>query len=217
MGTYHAAAEGENQDYLYSMENKDYLAIMLADGATACEQGTKGAQLACEAARQIIEREGDVFFHYPKEKIAYLMTEQILYWLECNKDSGEDIHEYGSTFMLAFMEKKNGRTVFVNLGDGAAISVKGEGISCLMRPKRLYGNPCLTTTEGACRLTKVEVMNVSLGENIILCSDGFLDQMSGVSGAELLRNFDLETLNDELQRSENRDDCSYIAYTRERK
>ena len=55
-------------------------------------------------------------------------------------------------------------------------------------------------------------MNVSLGENIILCSDGFLDQMSGVSGAELLRNFDLETLNDELQRSENRDDCSYIAY-----
>ena len=41
--------------------------------------------------------------------------------------------------------------------------------------------------------------------------------MSGVSGAELLRNFDLETLNDELQRSENRDDCSYIAYTRERK
>ena len=217
IGTYHAAAEGENQDYLYSMENKDYLAVMLADGATACGQGQKGARLACEAAGRIIEQEGDVFFHYPKEKIAYLLSEQILYWLECNKDREEDIHEYGSTFMLAFMEKKNGRTVFVNLGDGAAISVKEKGISYLMRPRRIHGNPCLTTTEGASRMTKVEVMNVSLGENIILCSDGFLDQMSCGSSIELLKNFDLETLDDELQMSDNRDDCSYIAYTRERK
>lgn len=34
-GSYHEQLGKENQDYLCKIEGKDYLAIMLADGATA--------------------------------------------------------------------------------------------------------------------------------------------------------------------------------------
>lgn len=42
-GTYHKELRRENQDYLYSVDGKDFLAIMLADGATSCEKGLEGA------------------------------------------------------------------------------------------------------------------------------------------------------------------------------
>ena len=42
-GTYHRELRRENQDYLYSVDGKDFLAIMLADGATSCEKGLEGA------------------------------------------------------------------------------------------------------------------------------------------------------------------------------
>ena len=148
-GVYHRDTKRENQDYLCSVEGKDFLAIMLADGATACEKGLEGARLSCGAMAEVIKQEGSVFFNYPKEKIAYLLTEQILYCLECNKSDACDISEYGSTFALVFMEKKTGRTVLVNLGDGAIISVTENGFSYLLKPKRYRGNPCLTTTKGA--------------------------------------------------------------------
>ena len=78
-GTYHRDLGRDNQDYLYSVDGKDFLAIMLADGATACEKGLEGARLSCESMAKVIKQEGSVFFNYPKEKIAYLLTEQILY------------------------------------------------------------------------------------------------------------------------------------------
>lgn len=49
---------------------------------------------------QIVQRKGDDFFYYPKEKIAFLLTEQILYYIECNIEQGKDIREYGSTFII---------------------------------------------------------------------------------------------------------------------
>lgn len=213
-GSFHADAGRENQDYLLSLESREYLAVMLADGATACEWGLTGARLACEAAGQIIQREGKSFFHYPEDKMAYLLTEQILYWLECHKGGEEDIHEYGSTFMLTFMEKKTGRTVFVNLGDGAVFSVTDRGVSCVIKPERYRGNPVLTTTEGAHRMMKVVVREVALGESVLLCSDGFLELLNRLEVPDLSG---LEKLENELRRMENKDDCSYIGFVRERK
>ena len=56
-GTYHRDINRENQDYVYSIEGKDFLAIMLADGATACEKGLEGARLSCEAIARVIKQE----------------------------------------------------------------------------------------------------------------------------------------------------------------
>lgn len=216
-GTYHRDAKRENQDYLYSVDGKDFLAIMLADGATACEKGLEGARLSCEAMLKLIIQDGSVFFNYSKEKIAYLLTEQILYCLECNKSETCDIREYGSTFALVFLEKKNGRTVLVNLGDGAVISVTKNGFSYLLKPKRYRGNPCLTTTKGVGKAIDIEVCNLALGDSILICSDGFLDQMEKEDIVSLLSAYDIDGLNQKLSLIENEDDCSYISFTRERK
>ena len=216
-GTYHKAINRENQDYVYSIEGEDFLAIMLADGATACEKGLEGAKVSCEAMAGVIEQEGSIFFHYPKEKIAYLLMEQILYCLECNKSKACDIREYGSTFALVFMEKKTGRTVLVNLGDGAIVSITENGFSYLLKPKRYRGNPCLTTTRGAEKAIDIAVCNLALGDSILMCSDGFLDQMEKEDIASLLNSYDVEGLSRKLSLLENEDDCSYISFTRERK
>lgn len=216
-GTYNRNLERENQDYLYSIDGKDFLAIMLADGATACEKGLEGARLSCESMAQVVKQEGSVFFNYPKEKIAYLLTEQILYYLECNITEGCDIREYGSTFSMVFMEKKTGRTVLVNLGDGAIMSVTETGLSYLLRPKRYRGNPCLTTTVGAGKVIDIVICNLSLGEGIFVCSDGFLNQMTKENITSFLNSYDIEGLNHKLSLIENEDDCSYISFIRERK
>lgn len=216
-GIYHRSINRENQDYVYSIEGKDFLAIMLADGASGCEKGMEGARLSCEAMARVIKKEGSVFFNYPKEKIAYLLTEQILYCLECNKLKTCDIREYGSTFALVYMEKKTGRTVLVNLGDGAIISITENGFSYLLKPKRYGGNACLTTTKGAEKAIDIAVCNLALGDSIFICSDGFLDQMTKEDIASLLNSYNIEGLNRKLSLIENEDDCSYISFTRERK
>lgn len=80
----------------------------------ACRRGDRmperyeGAKLACEAVSRVIETEGNTFFKYPEKKAAYLLTEQILYWIEQHKGK-EDLTEYGSTFLLVLMEKKDRR------------------------------------------------------------------------------------------------------------
>ena len=118
---------------------------------------------------------------------------------------------------MVFMEKKTGRTVLVNLGDGAIISVTESSFSYLLKPKRYRGNPCLTTTKGAGKAIEIAVCNLALGDSILMCSDGFLDQIAKEDIASLLNSYDIEGLNHKLSMIENEDDCSYISFTRERK
>ncbi len=54
-------------------------------------------------------------------------------------------------------------------------------------------------------------------KGILMCSDGFLDQIAKEDIASLLNSYDIEGLNHKLSMIENEDDCSYISFTRERK
>ena len=214
-GQYHQMLGKENQDYICSLENGKILAIMLADGATGCRKGMEGAKLACEAVSRVIETEGNTFFKYPEKKAAYLLTEQILYWIEQHKGK-EDLTEYGSTFLLVLMEKKTGESVLVNLGDGAAISEKDHRLQYLMEPRRINGDTCLTTTKGAEQVMEIETKRIALGECVILGSDGFLEMTTDEQIYEALKERKLEQLNQKVQDAKNMDDCSYIAFVREK-
>ncbi len=216
-GLYHQTLGIENQDFLYGVEGKDYLAVMLADGATACTRGLDGARAACAAAEQAILQGGTSFFRWEKEKIAYLLREHILYCLECCKEEEREIHDYGSTFALAFMEKKTGRTVIVNLGDSAILSVNEEGVLYRLKPKRYRGNPCLTTTRGSEKAMEIDVINLALGESLVLCSDGLLDLFGRPGVAELLKNRDFDGLKQLVENENPADDCSCISFKRTRK
>lgn len=214
-GFYHRSLNQDNQDYMYSVEEKNYTGIMIADGATACKMGLEGARLACQAVAQVIKWEGEVFFNYPKEKMAYLLIEQILYCIECNIQDGCDLEEYGSTFALVFMEKKTGRTVLINLGDSAILSIDKENdYFYLMSPKRYMGCPCLTTTKDAYKAVEVRVMDLPFGDTLFLCTDGFLKMLKNSDVADKLVNYDFDGLNCLLNKKENNDDCSYISFTR---
>ncbi len=216
-GAYHVREGGENQDYICSEETDDFLAIMLADGVTECAKGAEGAKLACEAAAQVVRAEGSVFFNYPNGKIAYLLKEQILYWIECNKAEECDVSDYASTFAMVFMDKRSGRCAAVNLGDGAVITIDEDGWSYLLRPKRYGGNPCLTTTKGAGKAIEAAVYNLALGDCIFICSDGFIEQMANGKIVSLLNSYDIKALNGQLMMLDNADDCSYISFKRKRK
>ncbi len=215
IGEYHKNSNGENQDYICSAEGKDYIAVMLADGATSCKKSKIGAKLACEAALNIIEREGHLFFHYPEEKIACLLTEHILYFLEYFKEKEYPLEEYGSTFSMAFMDKRTGRTVLINLGDGAILLINRNGeVSWLLKQKRFFGNPCLTTTKKAFKAVDIKILDIVYGERLLLCSDGFLDQFKNEKVFSATAHFDPKILNDELNNKTNMDDCSYISFER---
>ena len=200
-GQYHQMLGKENQDYICSLENGKILAIMLADGATGCRKGMEGAKLACEAVSRVIETEGNTFFKYPEKKAAYLLTEQILYWIEQHKGK-EDLTEYGSTFLLVLMEKKTGESVLVNLGDGAAISEKDHRLQYLMEPRRINGDTCLTTTKGAEQVMEIETKRIALGECVILGSDGFLEMTTDEQIYEALKERNLEQLNQHISVNE---------------
>ena len=215
-GQYHQMLGKENQDYICSLENGKFLAIMLADGATGCRKGMEGAKLACEALSRVIETEGNTFFKYPEKKAAYLLTEQILYWIEQHKGNEEDLTEYGSTFLLVLMEKKTGESVLINLGDGAAISEKDHRLRYLMEPRRINGDTCLTTTKSAEQVMEIKKKRIALGECVILGSDGFLEMTTDEQIYEALKERNPEQLNQKLQDAKNMDDCSYIAFVREK-
>ncbi len=216
-GACHDRDEEKNQDYVCSGEDDQFLTVMLADGAGACSRGREGARLACRAAADMIGQERENIFAFSPKKLAYLLTEHILYYLETFKCGGEDIHEYGSTFAMACMEKKTGKTVMVNLGDGAVFKSGGGSLLCQMKPKRFYGDPCLTTTEGAYRAMEAGCCRLSLGEGIFICSDGALDQIKTESVLCTLKTGDTDTLKRVLEAADHFDDCSFIAFTRERR
>lgn len=214
-GEYHLSRGQKNQDQLCSWETTAEAVLVLADGASGCRKSREGARLACEAAGQILAWEGADFFHFPPRKLAYLLTEQILYQIEQNKAPEEPLRDYGSTFVMAFLEKATGHTTLVNLGDGGILHLGTEKPVSLLPPRTYGGQPCLTTTTGADRAVEVQNTQIGPGEGILLCSDGFLHVMhqTTVSGSLKARNW--EQLDQTLRRIPLTDDCSYITLIRD--
>ena len=56
--------------------------IALADGVSACAFGKRGAEKTLEALMDFVQREGEAVFSYGSPKLAYLLAEHILYYLE---------------------------------------------------------------------------------------------------------------------------------------
>lgn len=216
-GAYHLSRGQENQDQLYSWETAAEAALVLADGASGCRKSREGARLACEAAGQILAWEGADFFRSPPRRLAYLLTEQILYQIEQNKAPEEPLQDYGSTLALAFLEKATGHAVLVNLGDGGILRLGTEKTVSLLPPGAYGGRPCLTTTIGAARAVEVQETRIGLGEGILLCSDGFLRVLHRKNVSEAWRTRNWEQLDRALRRSTPADDCSYITLIRDRR
>ncbi|MCD8215920.1 MAG: protein phosphatase 2C domain-containing protein [Clostridiales bacterium] len=219
-GEYHKLRGEENQDRLFFSKTPYYVLAAAADGATECKNSGEGAETACLALRNFIEREGEKIYGFSDEKTAYLLIEHILYFLESKSGlSGKEIQEYGSTLAAAYINKKTGETIFINLGDGCVFSICGGSLKTELKPKRFKGGPCLTTTEGAYRAVEIKRVRLKFGDSVMLCTDGFLniigtDNRRRGEISKLIKAENFEKLNSLLDKACEKDDFSYIAVKR---
>lgn len=219
-GRFHQMNGQECQDRTFVREKDGFLFAAVADGATACSRSGTGAEIACRGAADFFDREREQVFDYPAEKLCYLLTEHILYFLETETGGrGEALHDYASTILAAWIETETGRTLLVNLGDGCILRSDGKDCDMLLSPKRYHGNPCLTTTEGAYRAMELRQTVLSMREMLLLCTDGFLhflraepERLSVL--AQPCGSRELASLEQKLEASAEMDDSSYLAIWR---
>lgn len=223
-GAYHLAAGIPCQDAVLAMEDSEYAMIALADGVSACQFGKTGAETAVKALWDYIQLERENVFLYAPQKLSYLLLEHVLYYLElASVSETADIKEFSSTLAFACMEKKTGRTVAGNLGDGGILGAVQSQFERLSVPKGQRDQPFVTTSKFANKAMMIRYDALSLGDCILLGSDGFLHALRaianrGIQISEVLENFAFSELDRYLEEYPEPDDCTYAAmqYSREK-
>lgn len=222
-GAYHLQEGQTCQDQLTVTVVGPYTVAALADGVSACRCGETGAQLACAAVVDFIDMEREHVFSYDPRKLAYLVMEHILYFLENESArTGNAVADYASTIMFSCVENNTGNAVLFGLGDGAVFQTSGTRILREISPKRYGGHPCLTTTEGAYQAAEIRRIQIPLGDSVLLCTDGFLHAMeTDPACSEAFQHMMLEgtcaELETILEGADEPDDISYIQTTRTRR
>ncbi|MBQ8540101.1 MAG: protein phosphatase 2C domain-containing protein [Clostridia bacterium] len=198
VGNYNSLRGVENQDYICVKENKRFLVVALADGATSCVKGAAGARIACEAASGMLIK-SDKWFDFEKEKVAYLILEEVLFQTKKEADkNNEPLEAYASTLVITLFDKKKNRLLVFNLGDGAVFLSFQNDIKYnpVVSPKRFEGQPSLITCLDSYKDAQVVVLNEFDGK-IFMCSDGVYEILfkKGITIAEFIKEpekWDLE-------------------------
>lgn len=217
VGEYHKKVGGSCQDTFLNIEDSSYSLIALADGVTACKFGKLGAEKAIEALGNFVQLEGEKLFLYAPEKLAYLLVEHVLYYLELTAISkSSDLKDFSSTLSFAYIEKKTGRAVIGSLGDSSIFGIVDNAFKPLLVPTHRTTFPFVTTSNHANKAMSILYCDLHLGDCILLGSDGFTNALLGfansdISFSELLEKFEFGGLDSYLETCGEADDCTYIA------
>lgn len=172
-GTYHKANGKENQDAVFSGENKRFAVIALADGVSECKEAKTGAEIAGKAITNLFLQKGEYFMEFEKEQTAKLVISHILYELRKKAESdAENTAAYSSTAASVLLDKKTKKMLFFSLGDSIIIAVKDKKCDILAKPSDSRWGCYVTTTEGAESAAKTNVINASEIDSVVICSDG---------------------------------------------
>lgn len=179
-GSYHRDNGQENQDVVCERENGRYLAVVLADGVSTSRFGKTGAKIAGKVVTEYFVRYGEDLLQFSEEKTAYLLLELVRYHLEkrAKKDKC-DYFEFASTLVLCGIDKRNGRMLVMNLGDGAVVSEKTDGEISILPPVRYSGQCCTTTTDKAYKSARLIFENANEKKKLIMLTDGALAGLCG--------------------------------------
>lgn len=216
-GAYHENRGMSCEDAYLIAEDSACSLIALADGVSACAFGKCGAEKALEALLDFVQREGEAVFSHGSPKLAYLLLEHVLYYLELEAVAKQaDLREFSSTLAFACIDKKTGRTVIGNLGDGSAIAVLQDTFKPISGPGRPAHHLFVTTSKFAARAMSIQHLELSPGDSLLLGTDGFvhaaLSMGSGGTGIfEMLRDFDFRELDSFLDTFPEADDCTCVA------
>lgn len=217
IGVIHQNEGGENQDALRFEQTERFAVISLADGVSSCRESKTGAEIASKAITGLFIKLGESLFERKDSQIAEFVLSHILY--ELNKRANEDsqmIEEYSSTIASVFIDKRTGRLLCFNLGDGIIMATHRGKCFVLEAPIESPNGCCTTTTQGV--QTKISISKFEMPgvESIIICSDGAWRDMYSKNKLKdnpylFLVSNSYDELESFLMRQDHFDDSSFIS------
>lgn len=217
IGSRHAAGNGENEDAVCVRENDRYTAVSLADGVSACRKARAGAEIASEAASNLLAERGKYLFDFPSQGVAEVTISHILHKLQKQADQEPGaVEDYSSTITSVLFDRQERRLLCFNLGDGMVLAQTDGQSRVLSMPSDSSSGCCATTTQNAGRMAEVRMAAADRLGSVLLCSDGAWRQMFDRNRlkpevTELLGRHDWRGLETFLSRQTCLDDHSFIA------
>ncbi len=216
-GAHHENTAIENQDAVCAMEDKTFAVITMADGVSTCREARMGAQISAEAVTELLTRKGMHMLDLEGKTIAEAWLSQARYELhKAAAAMGEEVKHYASTLSSVYLDKINGRLLYLNLGDSLIIGCSPYQYKILAAPSdSSFGCP-VTTAEKAVENVTFGVLDTILYEQVIILSDGAWrsilkkGKLDSVAMA-MLQRLDYDAFSAYLDQKNISDDYSYIA------
>lgn len=217
IGRHHIDANEDNQDAICHGQNRYFSVISLADGVSTCPEAKSGAEIASKAITNLLLKKGEYFLEFEVEQIAEFALSQILYEVKqrAAQDS-KDINDYSSTISSVLVDKKKRKMLSLNLGDSIIMAVENGLCRVIDVPSGNSSGCYVTTTKNVSTMISVKVLDVSLFESIVICSDGawrhmFIKNKLKPEVATLLLNNEYDGLKEFLIKQNCFDDYSFIS------
>lgn len=216
-GSYHSKNHTENQDVILSGSSGSLTGLFLADGVSGCERSGVGAMRVCEAMKNLLMKRGACFFDLEEREIADYSLAHVRYALrELSRLEGRPVEHFSSTMAWGLLDRRSGRLMLLNLGDGLIAGVRDGRLNILAMPDDSSKGCCCTTTEGAEGRTAVRFADAGDYDEVFLCSDGAWKALfdGGRLRDEvrrLLKTGACADLANYLRKTDTFDDCSFIS------
>ena len=172
-GNLHTGRQEENQDAILSGENGRFLALVLADGVSSCQEAGPGARVACRTAADLLLTQGTRFLMCRGRQAATMLLPQILAALTAlAEEDGVPLEEYSSTIACVLLDRVEGKAAYCSVGDSLILAAGENGCRVLAMPDSHRDGCCVTTTRGAAQQARAGSFDVGDYHSILLCSDG---------------------------------------------
>ncbi|MCD8091071.1 MAG: protein phosphatase 2C domain-containing protein [Clostridiales bacterium] len=223
-GSYHTGRKEENQDFVFFGCNKDFYALCLADGVSACKEAKKGAETAAVAITDLFLKAGQHFFEFENEQAARLIAAHVLYELkEQAAEGGEDVKEYSAAAASVLVDRRRNKILCFSLGDCMIMAAGGGKCRVVCPPSDSTSGCCVTTTENAAEMISLKIYDAAMIDSVVICSDGAWKHMFEknnrlkTEAAGFIINNEYDKLGKFLIKQNSFDDYSFISLDMRRK
>ena len=214
-GSYHLLNGLQSQDVVWQAESNTAKICAIADGVSACENGKRGAEIACESASRVMLDETEYMFSASEGKVANLLssyirqklTEEAAIYNNC-------LESYASTLSFVCYNKLSGEVMTFVLGDSLIYLVEQGSMTLCGEPRVSYdGMTYTTTTKNVADVVDIKISQKS-DVKFLLATDGawktFYSGDSGSLSFEMLQAVKENDIAGYLENQRCADDCSVI-------
>ena len=213
LGEYHKVNKIENQDYIYSQENKEALFFAVADGVSSCKNSRAGAEIACKVSAKVILNDVDYYFASKPEKTIRLLLSNIK--SEIHNTAiilNQEPISFASTLCFACINKQSGKIMLFVLGDSKIYCINKSNISQINRVQSYGENiTCSTMTQHCETDARLELKTINCDDVFLLCTDGCWKTLFKTDDNRIaMLEENIDYIDRFLDKKTINDDCSYI-------